>query len=278
MVVYRVDGARPQRPICGTFGGIDVQVQCQLVHPTCKPAPTSKYPVVLFLHGRAERGDDNSVQLKHVALFMQNAPEPCFILAPQCPIGMRWVEERWTQQRHTMHKEPSPPLALAMRALELLLQNEQHADATRTYVVGLSMGGFGVWEAITRWPERFAGALPVCGGADEKALVRIAKSRSAEMRPPPVWAFHSKRDHIVPPIRSRRPVRKLRHAGIHKRRAKLTQCTTVGHGCWGVAFRQARQWLFSFQRIPSTIRRECFLKGKRTQSIRYVKRASCRTV
>lgn len=111
------------------------------------------YPLVIFLHGAGERGSDNTKQLIHgVSEFAK--PEnrkayPCFLLAPQCPDGKRWVEVDWGADKHTQPKNPSDPMKLL---LELIpeFQKEYRVDPKCIYVTGLSMGGFGTWDLVAQ--------------------------------------------------------------------------------------------------------------------------------
>ncbi|HEX8310881.1 MAG TPA: prolyl oligopeptidase family serine peptidase, partial [Chthoniobacteraceae bacterium] len=144
-----------------------------------------KYPLVLLLHGAGERGTNNESQLTHGAgAFAKDdarAKFPAFVVVPQCPPEYRWVEVDWTSPDPHQPEEISIPLKLALGALEEV-QKEFSVDPDRLYVTGLSMGGFGTWDVITRFPERFAAAAPVCGGGDKRKIGRASKV--------PVWAFH----------------------------------------------------------------------------------------
>jgi predicted peptidase len=98
------------------------------------------------------------------------------------------------------------------------LQKEFSIDPDRVYVAGLSMGGFGVWDALTRYPGLFAAGVAVCGGGDESKVAAIGKT--------PVWAFHSEDDPIVKVARSRNMVKALRDAGGT---VKYTEYQGLGH-------------------------------------------------
>jgi predicted peptidase len=197
------------------------------------------YPLVVFLHGAGERGDDNSKQLVHgVAEFV--TPEnrkryPCFLLAPQCPNGKRWVEVDWGAASHTMPKEPSESMQLLLELIPSL-QKEYSIDPKRLYVTGLSMGGFGAWDLVARKPEWFAAAVPICGGADEATAKPIARL--------PVWVFHGDKDSAVKPMRSRNMVEALKKAGGEP---KFTEYAGVGHDSWTRTYKDAEmlKWLFA---------------------------------
>lgn len=206
-------------------------------------ADSKLMPLVLLLHGSAERGNDNSAQLRNgVAELLGSrtatARFPCFYVVPQCAKQRRWVEVNWDADRHVLPLAPSVPLSTTMELLDELLV-WRPTDPQRVYVVGLSMGGFGVWDLLSRWPERFAAALSICGGADENAV--------AAARAVPVWAFHGARDPIVPVERSRTAIAALRAAGGT---ARYTEYPHVGHDSWTYAFAEPDllPWLFSHRR------------------------------
>jgi predicted peptidase len=200
-----------------------------------------RLPLVLFLHGAGERGDDNDAQLKNgVRFFVANQAQfPCFIAAPQCPAKFQWVDTPWGNPKHTMPAQPTEPLRLAIEMVSSL-EKEFPIDPKRLYVTGLSMGGFGTWDVIQRYPKRFAAAVPVCGGADEAAAGLIAKV--------PVWVFHGGSDDVVKTARSRNIVEALKKAGGSP---KYTEYPGVGHGCWDQAYQEKElfPWLFG-QKLP----------------------------
>ncbi|MGH3975867.1 MAG: dienelactone hydrolase family protein, partial [Pseudonocardiaceae bacterium] len=199
-----------------------------------------RMPLVLLLHGVGERGNDNCAQLSNgVAELLGSdtatARFPCFYVVPQCPTTDRWVEVEWEAERHVLPLEPSLPLSATVELLDLLL-GRHSIDPQRLYLIGLSMGGFGVWDLLSRWPERFAAAVPICGGADENAVVAA--------RAVPVWAFHGTRDPTVRVERSRRAVAALREANGSPR---YTEYPNVDHHAWTHAFTESDllPWLFS---------------------------------
>lgn len=205
--------------------------------------PARRYPLVLFLHGAGERGTDNAKQLTHGAREFatpeRQAKYPCFVVAPQCPEGIKWVDVDWGADAHVQPVQPTEPTRLAL-ALVASLQHEFSIDARRLYVTGLSMGGFGTWDIITRYPRQFAAAVPVCGGADESKAPLIARM--------PIWAFHGDQDTTVKTKRSRNMIAALRAAEGNPR---YTEYPGVGHGCWGPAYATAAlyEWLFA-QKLP----------------------------
>ena len=207
--------------------------------------PKKKYPLVLFLHGAGERGDDNTIQLVHgMADFARDDNRDqyrCFVMAPQCPKNKKWVEVDWSQSFHDMPEEPSESIALTMQAIDAL-KKEFGLDEERFYVTGLSMGGYGTWDLISRYPDKFAAAVPICGGGDEVYAARLTKI--------PIWAFHGTLDKAVPPQRSRRMIKAIEVAGG---KPKYTEYPEVGHDSWVKAYSDPEMlaWLFSQQRKSS---------------------------
>lgn len=200
--------------------------------------PGQKPAFVLFLHGAGERGTDNKLQLLHaVKEFMAEdiRNEYYFILlAPQCPESARWVEVDWTMPSHRM-----PRISIPLKqtfALMDSLTNAYVVDTNQIYVTGLSMGGFGTWDAICRRPDYFAAAMPVCGGGDETVAGTIAQV--------PIRAFHGKLDHLVIPARTLNMVNAVNLNGGH---AQAIIFDDLGHLCWNRVYENHDNihWLFS---------------------------------
>jgi len=233
-----------------TFEGGDLQLPYRLLMPKDYD-PKQKYPLVVFLHGAGERGADNKMQLVHgmndFASDEVMAKYPAFVVAPQCPSDQRWVEVDWTLDKHTQPKEPGAALAATLKLVDAL-QRELSIDGRRIYVTGLSMGGYGVWDALARRPELFAAAAPICGGAD---LATAGKIKAI-----PIWAFHGERDTVVKPHRSQGMIAALKAAGAAQPAAgntapKYTEYPGVGHDSWTPTYRDPAfyEWLFA-QRKP----------------------------
>lgn len=205
-----------------------------------KPKAEGTHPLVVFLHGAGERGDDNAAQLKNCVkhLLKQQEKQPFFLVAPQCPKDRRWVEVNWGAPSHAMPEQPSEPMG---RLLGLLatLEKELGHDRTRVYVTGLSMGGFGTWDLLCRRPDLFAAAVPICGGGDEAQAPRIAKI--------PQWIFHGDKDTVVKTARSRAMVEALKKAGGEP---IYTEYPGVAHNSWDRAYADPKlwDWLFAQKR------------------------------
>jgi predicted peptidase len=216
----------------------------RLMKPANYQADASvKYPLVLFLHGAGERGTDNVKTLVHgmreFAKDEVRAAHPCFVLVPQCPDGKRGVEVEWTLESHEQLPEDSAAIKLVLE-LMASVQKEYRIDEKRLYATGLSMGGFGVWDLVTRYPDKFAAAAPVCAGGDEKVA-----SKSAKL---PIWTFHGDKDTVVKPSRSRNMVAVIEKAGG---KPIYTEYPEVGHNSWDKAYAEPKlmDWLFA-QRRP----------------------------
>jgi predicted peptidase len=186
--------------------------------------PAKKYPLVMFYHGAGERGDDNKSQWKNGIEVFQT-PEnrtkfPCFIVAPQCPKDKQWVNVPWGDDSEVQPAEPSDELKLSLEVLESV-RKEFPIDSSRLYVMGLSMGGYATWDVITRYPDLFAAAVPICGGGDEKMAAKIKDL--------PIWAFHGAKDPTVPIARSEEMVKALKDLGAD---VKFTVYPEAKHDSW----------------------------------------------
>lgn len=203
---------------------------------------TKKYPVILFFHGAGEVGADNFAQLRNGAIKYGSpdfqAKNPCFVIVPQCPDGDKWVDMNWGAPSSVRPPQPTSAMQLALKILDGVT-SEFNIDKNRTYVLGLSMGGYAVWDCVTRYPDRFAAGIVWCGGGDENTV-------TAAVARVPVWAFHSSDDPIVPVIRDRNMVAAMTKMGGHPR---YTEFNGLGHYAWNKAFDEPQlfPWLFQQQ-------------------------------
>lgn len=209
------------------------------VWPASPAAGGQKYPLVIFLHGSGERGADNAAQMTNgVFAFCESenrANHPCFLLVPQCPADDRWGGSSRDWPRLTS-PEPTEPMRLLNELVEKMLRENPAIDPARVYLTGLSMGGFGTFDFMTRRPELFAAGLPVCGGGDPAMAARIKDI--------PLWVWHGKLDEAVPPHNSREMVEALKKAGSSVR---YTEYSTYGHNIWDVVYYnpEVMKWLFA---------------------------------
>lgn len=188
------------------------------------PEDDSKVPLVIFLHGAGERGTNNVAQLVHgvgeLVRWMDAHEKGYRLVAGQVPNGQRWVEVDWGAKRHDMPAEPSETMALLMEFMDKQLADPS-VDTARVYVTGISMGGYGTWDLVSRRPEVFAAALPICGGGDTAQAQKIAKV--------PIWIFHGSSDGAVPVCRSRSMAAALWEAGSN---AHYREYPDAGHNVW----------------------------------------------
>lgn len=184
--------------------------------------PEKGFPLLLFLHGAGERGSDIELVKIHGLNNMLETlnPMPCIVISPQVPDGAWWDSE-------------------ILDALIDHILETYPIDSNRIYVTGLSMGGYGTWDVITKYPERFAAAIPICGGGN---WLLADKARNV-----PVWAFHGDADTVIPIDRSVEMVEALRQAGGD---AQLTVYPDTGHDAWTPTYRNEEiyQWLLQHQR------------------------------
>lgn len=165
-----------------------------------------KWPLMLFLHGAGERGEDIEKVKKHGIPKLADAGKefPLIVLSPQCPSHSYWPMEN--------------------DALEALLEDviENYAvDTGRLYLTGLSMGGYGTWSLAIKNPEKFAAIAPICGGGEPQAVHKIKNV--------PVWTFHGAKDDIVPIAETEAMVKVLEAAGGN---VKFTIYPEAKHDSW----------------------------------------------
>ncbi len=166
------------------------------------------WPLVLFLHGSGERGDDLELVKVHgpPKLISQGKHFPFIVVSPQCPAKHRWQ---------------APELAALLDQIE----TDHKVDRDRIYITGLSMGGFGTWALANYSPQRFAAIAPVCGGG-ETFWARDLKSL-------PIWVFHGAKDQAVPLKRSQDMVDALEKQGAD---IKFTIYPDAGHDSWTATY------------------------------------------
>ncbi len=201
--------------------------------------PSKKYPVLLFLHGAGERGEDNGVQLIHVipGLFSQDhgPAEEAIVIAPQCPTDHRWVNRDWGNITYDITATPESKELGAVVELLAKIKAEYSTDEDRYYVSGISMGGYGTWDLISRHTELFAGAIPICGGADPNCAQKLKNL--------PIHTVHGTADNAVPFEGTKRMVEALRAVGSDVR---FDVIQDAGHDVWTQASMQKELWTWLF--------------------------------
>ena len=184
--------------------------------------PEKKYPLVFFLHGAGERGDDLDVACRHG--FMKHVREsgaeyPFLFVAPQCPDGKYWG--CYTESL----------LAFLDDICKML-----PVDMDRIYLTGLSMGGTGTWMLAMAAPERFAAIAPICGSGIYWYGGILNKI--------PVMVYHGDCDETVPVQNSLEMVKSVnKHGG----NAQMKILYGVGHDAWNAAYAgdELYRWLLS---------------------------------
>jgi len=210
--------------------------------------PHHKWPVILALHGAGERGDDGLRQSDvgiGTAIRSNRSAIEAIVVMPQCAKHLWWT------------LPPMDDLAIAALAQAT---REFHGDSRRTYLTGLSMGGFGAWHLAQKYPGRFAALVVICGGIRPPSPALNAIPNLAKITPPdspssylaaaervgktPVWIFHGAEDDIVPVAESRRMTEAMKKIGAE---VHYTEYPGVGHPCWDRAYDDPKlfPWLFS---------------------------------
>lgn len=178
--------------------------------------------MLVFLHGRGERGDNIELVKKHgpPKIVESKKDFPFIVLSPQCPLDQSWS---------------------SVPVIDLIdeIVSKYRVDSDRIYLTGLSMGGFGTWDIATRYPYRFAAIAPICGGGNPAA--------AGLLRHLPIWVFHGAKDNTVPLSRSQEMVEALREVDGN---VKFTVYPEVGHDSWTVTYDNSKlyQWFLKHKR------------------------------
>ena len=204
------------------------------------------YPLLLMFHGAGTRGDDNGSQLTEGVLgfFMpKNTPAyDCIAVFPLCDSESRWVETDWSLGSYSLDEvEISRNMTAVVELLDYLTETYS-INENRQYVTGFSMGGYGTWDLLARFPDRFAAAIPICGGGDP--------SKAAELTDIPIHVFHDAGDGSVPVEASREMVDAILAAGGEK--IIYTETEGNGHEVWDAAIYEGNlsviYWMFEQRR------------------------------
>ncbi|MEA3368586.1 MAG: prolyl oligopeptidase family serine peptidase [Planctomycetota bacterium] len=194
------------------------EIRYLLYVPEAYPESKQRWPLVLFLHGAGERGDDLEKVKVHgpPKLVGKGKALPFLCVSPQCPKGGWWDR---------------PDQVAGLVALLDHLQKTLRVDPDRVYLTGLSMGGFGTWALAMKEPKRFAAIAPICGKGDPSKAERIAHL--------PTWVFHGGKDRVVPTRHSEEMVEALKAAGGDP---KLTVYPDAGHDSWTRTYENPEFW------------------------------------
>ena len=189
---------------------------------------TKRYPFVVFLHGRGSGGSDNEKQLLSVPRKLTSKgfykDNPSFLIAPQCPDDNKGWRGGYIDD-----------------VIKLIKQAIEHlpVDKNRIYITGVSMGGFGTWEALSIAPELFAAAVPICGGADPSIAKKIKKV--------PIWTHHGEADEVVRVEWTRGIVNALEKAKGNIRYTEYPEDSGIKHDAWRPCYNNPEvfEWMFS---------------------------------
>jgi predicted peptidase len=182
------------------------------------------WPLILFLHGAGERGSDiEKVKVHGPPKMVQTQKDfPFIVVSPQCPEGDWWTDKT----------------ELLINLLDGIVARYD-VDTERIYLTGLSMGGYGSWALASKYPDRFAAVVPICGGGD-RILARTLKDV-------PIWAFHGAKDSVVPVEESKELVEAINARGGN---AKLTIYPDANHDSWTRTYDNPElyEWLIEHRR------------------------------
>jgi predicted peptidase len=218
------------------------------------------YPLLLFLHGVGERWNPDNTSTQNNALLLEkdyikdfsmhstdSTPQkqtlqdrrPCFILVPQIMDSQRWVNAPPASGFYRQATQPTDDLRMAKAIVDQVQKEYPGIDPERLYITGLSMGGQGTWDAITRWPQYFAAAIPIAGASDPTKAANLVNT--------PLWTFHGSQDSIVSVNGTRSMVAAITAAGGHPR---YTEILGAEHGIWGKIYTSGGYpdlypWLFA---------------------------------
>jgi len=203
------------------------------------------YPLVVFLHGRGNRGSDNRRQVLLGAKLWAEPPtqtrQQTFVLAPQCP-----ADDGWGRPEGMAGYGASSPINALVELLDAL-EEEWNLDPERLYVSGQSGGGWGALLLLSKQPERFAASLLICPAGEPAGDAAVTLVESLAHLP--LWFFHGTDDPVVPIELTRRRVEALRALGG---RPRFSEYPGVKHDAWTRAFSEPGivEWLYAQTRKP----------------------------
>ncbi len=182
---------------------------------------SKRWPLLVFLHGAGERGDDLELLKKHGVprLIAAGRKFEAIVVAPQVPAGEFWNPH-------------------GVKSLVDEVRRTHRVDDARLYITGLSMGGFGTFDTLAAYPDLFAAAVPICGGAG----INVVKF--APLRDMPIWMFHGDRDQAVPVEYSQMAMRWFER--IQAPNVKLTIYPGVTHDSWTRTYDNPDVWTWLF--------------------------------
>jgi predicted peptidase len=203
---------------------IKVTLNYLLFLPEGYESSEKKWPLILFLHGAGESGNDiEKVKATGLPKLLETKTDmPFVVVSPQSPRG------GWN--------------ADSLNALLDDVIAKYKIDVDRVYLTGLSMGGFGTWELGTAHPERFAALAPICGGGNP--------ARASRLKGVPVWAFHGAKDNVVPIARTEAMIKAMKEAGMEP---KFTIYPDARHDSWTETYNNPElyKWFLEHKRAKT---------------------------
>lgn len=209
--------------------------------------PSKQYPLVIFLHGGGERGNNNESQLNHGGRVFTNDSimlnYPAIVVFPQGARHSRWGTAKLRKDSTTKgflitYPKDLPPRKDMELVMDLIpeLEATYAIDKKRLYVGGLSLGGIGTYELVYRMPDIFAAAFVMCGAGDT--------ANAKKMNGTSWWIFNGQKDSAIYVEHAIAMSDALKAAGT---RVKLTVYPEDGHNCWDDAFKEPGlfEWMFA---------------------------------
>jgi Predicted peptidase len=207
--------------------------------------PGKQYPLILFLHGSGERGNDNEAQLVHggdlLASNENRTNYPAIVIVPQCPAESSWVDyKRPRAEGEKRFFYPANTISKPLGAVKDLIDSyisKGIVDKNNMHIAGLSMGGMGTFDFVFRYPNLFVTATPICGGANIQ--------RAEQFRGKTIFRiFHGQDDSTVDPQYSRDVYAALQKAGA---KVSYKEYPGVKHNSWDNAFAEPDfiSWMLS---------------------------------
>lgn len=217
---------------------LDGQMYAYAVYVPADYTPDRAWPLILFLHGSGERGDDGWLQTDvglGRAIRRNYRAFPAIVVFPQCRPNQVWAEPP---------EELGPMGRMALACVEQT-SREFRCDPRRLYLTGLSLGGMGSWVIAAAHGEQFAAAAPVCGFVELQQDTGVADRVASKLVNFPIWTFHGDEDKSVPVERTRELVAAIRRLGGTK--VFYTEYPQMGHNVWDKAYGDAALWRWMFE-------------------------------